>query len=811
MTHTPKGLTTDQVRHRLAEFGPNRITLTREVSCWRILREEIVEPMILLLFTVGAAYVLFGQPEEALVILVIILGILFVEVWTEFRAKRAVSELSRLTAPETLVLRDGQLQSVPVEQVVPGDVLLLREGARVPADARLLRSDDLAVDESPLTGESVPVEKSTGEMVFKGTTVTRGEALAEVTATGLQTKLGQIARLTAEAKPPRTPLQLAMKDLSRVLALVALGFALLVPLLTILLGLADWRQATLIGLSLAFATIPEELPILVTTVLGLGALRLAQQRALAKGLRPIEILGNVTAVVVDKTGTLTENHMRLIGYLPAGAGETRPLQPGVDDDLLKAAYRSLGAYPESGMLTDPLERALAEGLGYLGNAAGVDATWQRIPFTRERGWSGARGPDGRLFVKGAPEVVLARAGEMSEAEKELTLERVRTLAGSGYRVLAVAEGRKEDGAWTYKGLIVLEDPLRPEAREAVQAVQRAGVKVYMATGDHPAIAESIAHQVGLPADRVLTGIELDRMNDRELKRELTSTFVFARILPVHKLRLVKALQELGHVVAMTGDGINDTPALKAAHVGIAMGLSGTDAAREVADLVLIDDRFATLTTAIREGRGLFANLQKAVRYYLAVKVALILAMLVPALFGLLPPLAPAMIILLELFMDLAASTAFVVEPPERPLMEMPPRDPEAPFLDTPMRRGILGGGFLLATVVLASGYAGAQTGGEVLYRTGAFTAWMLGHAMLAFVFRAWKISPRTPGWFSNRVMNLWALAVLTTTLLVQYVPWLQTAFGTGPLPLQLWGLIVGLVLAGVGLGGVWVRGSGAKG
>lgn len=800
MTQPPKGLTTDQAKQRLAELGPNRITLTREVSFWRILREEITEPMILLLLAVAAAYFLFGRPEEALVVLFIILGILFVEVWTEFRAKRAVSALSRLVEPQTLVFRDGQPQSIPVEHVVPGDLLMLREGSHVPADAVLLRADNLAVDESPLTGESAPVEKRTGEPVFKGTTVTRGEALVEVTATGLHTQLGQIAGLAAEVKPPKTPLQLSMKSLSRVLAGVALGFAVLIPLLMVLLGHAGWQQAVLTGLSLAFATIPEELPILIAVVLGLGALRLAGHRALARGLRPIETLGHITAVVTDKTGTLTENRLRLVGYRPAGSTEPRGFEPGIEDELLKAAYLSLGVRPENAVLIDPIEKALGEGLAYLGNPVATERTLERIPFTRERGWSGARGSDGKIYVKGAPEFALARDEAMSESEKAATLDQVHALAASGYRVLAVADGTEEDGAWTYRGLLVLQDPLRPEAREAVQAVQQAGVKVYMATGDHPAIAQSIAHQVGLPAERVLTGVELDRMSDRELKRELTSTFVFARILPAHKLRLVKALQELGHVVAMTGDGINDTPALKAAHVGIAMGLSGTDAAREAASLVLTDDRFATLTTAIQEGRGLFANLQKAVRYYLAVKVALILAMLVSALFGLLPPLVPAMIVLLELFMDLAASTAFVIEPPERPLMERPPRDPNTPFLNAQMQRGIFVGGLLLAAVVLASGYAGAQMGGEVLYRTGAFTAWMLGHATLAFVFRTWKASLRTLGWFSNRVMNLWALAVLATTLLVQHLPWLRAAFGTGPLPLKLWGLIVGLVSVMAGLG-----------
>ncbi len=844
MTFNYDGLSMEEAVRRLAEHGPNRITPPRTVRFLAILLEEITEPMILLLLGVAAAYFLFGERTEAFVVLGIIFGILFVEVWTEYRAKRSVNALSRLTEPETLVLREGEARQIPVEQVVPGDLLFLQAGSRVPADARLLRADDLAADESTLTGESLPVEKCAvqaspdtlpaerREMVFRGTMITRGEGLAEVVATGRATQLGQIAGLAEQIRLPRTPLQQTMRELSRTLALVALGFAVLVPLISLWIGKLPWQEALLIGLSLAFATIPEELPILITVVLGLGSLRLAREHALVRELRAAETLGHVTAVVTDKTGTLTENRLRLSKWLPAGAREPQdvPQGDGAVPAPLSAAFKSLGLVPGNALpFTDPIERALWEVLAPGIEVGRIETTPVRIPFTRERGWSGAAWQIGdepqsrRVFIKGAPEVILAHSDGIAlpegghqafgAIERAAAEEAVNQLAAKGYRVLAVAEADTDAGAgnpgrlperWTFLGLIALEDPLRAEAEEAVKTVQRAGVRVYMATGDHPEVARSIARQVGIPAERLLTGPELDNLSGDDLKKALQSIFLFARIMPVHKLRLVQSLQELGQVVAMTGDGSNDAPALKAANVGVAMGRDGTDAAREASSLVLTDDRFATLATGIREGRGLFANLQKAVRYYLAVKVGLIAIMLLPALFGLASPFSPVMIILLELFMDLAASTAFVIEPPETDLMALMPRPPAEPFLDADMRRGILGGGALLAGTVLFGAWLGARFGGETsmaAYRASAFTAWMLGHVALAYRFRTWRASLREVGWLSNRILNFWALGATVTAMVVTYLPQVRRVMGTSSLPWMLWafiGLVTILIIGGGG-------------
>ena len=641
-----QGLTQAEAGRLLAAHGPNRARPERPVRFVSILAEEVTEPMILLLLAVAAGYFAFGELLEAVVVVVIISGILLVEVWTEFRAKRAIRALGALTEPDALVLRDGAPTTVPVDHVVPGDVLVLREGTRVPADGTLLHADDLAVDESALTGESLPSAKHVAEpvpgappadqpgRVYGGTTVVRGEALAVTTGTGAQTEVGQIVGLAAAARPPATPLQKSLKRLAGVLLVVALAFSVLIPVLLFLQGRVTWQEAVLNGLSLAFATIPEELPILVTVVLGVGALRLAREHALVRGLRPAETLGHVTTVVTDKTGTLTENRMRVAQTL-ASEGTS-------DAALRRAAFRSLGIAPSADVvLTDPLERALTDGI----QPDGVDdldpstgAPPRRIPFTRERGWSGGVW-DGALTVKGIPEQVLARAGLADDARRQAQAE-VERLAAEGLRVLAVAQAEgtthgepTEDAPWRYLGLVAFEDPLRPEAQGAVAAVQGAGIRVCMATGDHPEIARAIARAVGIPADRVLTGREIEAMSEPALTDALATTSLFARITPAHKLRIVQAFQAQDRVVAMTGDGVNDAPALRAADVGIAMGLKGTDAAREAAALVLTDDRFATIAVAIREGRGLFASLQKAVRYYLAVKVGLVLSMLLPMALG----------------------------------------------------------------------------------------------------------------------------------------------------------------------------------
>ncbi|MDN5345266.1 MAG: P-type Ca2+ transporter type [Clostridia bacterium] len=824
-----QGLNPGEAYRRLEIHGPNCTRLRSTLSFWHIFAEEIREPMILLLLAVAVAYFLLGEPGEALAVMAIILGIVFIEVGTEFRAKKAIAALQELNAPTTPVLRQGQVEAVNTDAIVPGDILVLQAGNRVPADARLLVSAGLAVDESPLTGESLPVEKDTRpldpttpladrrNMVYQGTVITRGEGLACVVATGLATELGRVTGLVRQAREPRTPLQQLMRELSRVLAFIALAFAVFIPLLQYLVAGEPWPRAILTGLSLAFATIPEELPILVTMVLGLGSLQLAREKALVRRLRAAETLGHITTVVTDKTGTLTANSLALETLWLPGDGYVTPDLARPDSaagELLTAALRARS--PVAAEVHDPLEKALAEAAGDLDLPGGELRAF--YPFSAGQRWTGAlyvSSDAATLYVKGAAEEVLAlctRAGSEGEVmaadmrrEAAAALEQ---LAAAGKRVLAVARRSFPDSALpenagvagrelTLLGFLAFADSLRPEAAAAVAAVQRAGIKVFLATGDHPAAAQHIARQAGIPASGILTGAELEQLNPDERDHALRETRVLARITPEQKFQLVQALQARGEIVAMIGDGINDAPALAVAHVGLAMGGQGTDVAREAAGVVLSDDRFATLATAIRLGRGLLANLQKAVRYYLAVKVALIAAILVPVALGQAAPLSPLMIILLELFMDLAASAAFVIEPQEEPLMAHPPRRPGQPFVDQSMVRVIFTGGLLLALAV-GIAYQGLQLWWRPAplpaRQTAAFATWMLGHVLLAYSLRTISVPPFRQGFFSNGLLNLWALGAVTITFLAVYLPLLQALLGTTILPAGAWGLVVAAAL-----------------
>jgi len=805
------GLREEEALELLKEHGANRVEVRHEVSFGEIFLEEVREPMILLLLLVTAGYFLLGETLEAVAVLLIVTAILFVEVWTEYRAKSSVASLEALAEPSTLVRREGTVKAIAVDEVVPGDLLVLKAGSRIPADGRLVEAYDLAVDESALSGESLPVDKIASvapekgqNLVFRGTMVVRGEGLARVTATGLKTEIGRIAGLTRAAKPPRTPLQQMMKQLSQVLAVAALIAAAVIPLLSVLIGGQDWSVALLTGLSLAFATIPEELPILVVMVLGLGSLRLARSNALVRRLYNAETLGHVTAVITDKTGTLTQNRQQFAGVCFAGQRSVTEITATADSRRLnQVLYLSLLS-PETQQPVpgnDPLEVALAEAVS-VSEAEIPNQPFKRLPFSAARGWSGIVWGENRRAVKGVPEIVLKscrqalliRNGAAEEVNltddlRDEILEQVDRLAADGYRLLGVA------GDAVFLGLAAFTDPLRPEAAQAVNKVQAAGIKVLMATGDHPAFARSIARQIGLPADRVVTGEEIDCWDEQELARQLKDTRVFARIRPEHKLRLVQALQQDHEVVAMIGDGINDAPAIKAADAGVAMGLSGTDAARESAGIILTDDRFATMALAIHEGRGLFNNLQKAVRYYLAIKLALVVSMLVPAVLGLTPPFSPIMIILMELFMDLAASAAFVIEPAEEDLMARPPRPVNRPFLDQTMTRSIVTGGLALAIAVLAAIWAAPEAAAEVVHSAG-FIAWMWGHVLLAYIFRYMHTPPYRHA-FQNPVLNTWAGAALATAVVVISVPLIQTVFGTAALsPAQwAWSLGVPMIMA----------------
>jgi Ca2+-transporting ATPase len=838
------GLSPAAAAERLRRFGRNVLAERRPEPWWEEVLESLREPLQLLLIAVGVLYAVLGELGDAITIFLVIGAVAGIEVFNEARAKRAIASLRDLSAPAATVLRAGQAATIPTADVVPGDVVLLQPGDRVPADLRLVETVALRVDESGLTGESVPVAKRAGEVLpaatelgdrlnlaFGGTLVTAGKGRGVVVATGRDSEVGRLVGLTREAREPRTPLQEHLRQLAGWLVWVAIGFSVLVPLVGLVVARRPWQEMLLTGLTLAFATIPEELPILITVVLGLGAYRLARQQAIVKRLRAAETLGSVDVVGTDKTGTLTENRMRVAAVFTGGQtrppgearGETarRLLEIGV---LANDAQVSRGAGRVE-LAGDPTETALlaaAEdaGLG-VAEARAAGPVLQEYPFddARQR-MSVVYQRDGArwLALKGAPESVLAVCSEVrtggadgsavafSGEPQEQVRAAAERMAADGLRVLAfaerrlAAEERLDDAApveqhLTLVGLAGLEDPPRPEGSGAVAELQAAGVRVLMLTGDHPATARAIAERVGIAAGRVVRGRDLEGLSEREVGRLAQRTAVFARIAPEHKLRLVQALQANGEVVAVTGDGVNDAPALRAAAIGVAMGRKGTAIAREAADVVLADDNFATVAVAVRAGRTLYANLRKAVRYYLAAKVALVTASLVAVLLRLPVPFAPVQIILLELFMDLGASTAFVAEPPEGDLMAQPPRDPRRPFMDGSMGLGIAGGGLSLgAAVLVAYLWAWRQQGDLLAAQTAAFAAWMIGHLALAAHMRAERQPLLRTNPLANRPFLVWAGAAVAALLAGTTVPLLQTRLHTAPLEGSTWAVTLAAAL-----------------
>jgi Ca2+-transporting ATPase len=826
------GLTDREAAERLKKYGANKLVLEHEIRFLAILREEITEPMILLLLVVGVLYSVLGTLSDALTIIVIIIVLVLVEVWNEYRAKRSIASLRKLAPPTTLALRNGKPQEVQTTFLVPGDVVLLKTGQRVPADARLLETFGLEVDEASLTGESLPVAKDASavlpvdtripeqrNMLFAGTIVTRGQAKALITATGAGTELGRVAGIAQAAREPKTPLQLYMEQLSKSLVWIAVFFSALVPVLGFLRGL-PLDQMVLTGLALAFAVIPEELPIIITMVLGVGAYALSRKGALVKRLRGAETLGSVTVIATDKTGTITESKMKVAHLYFDGA--TVPAQEFKENEreALKTgllASEALRSATGNEALSNPMAQAILEQLRQ--DAVDIQqltGSWRlkdELSFDDKRKLASYVYQHNTSLVvlsSGAPENVLASStrlllkGEetaLTDTARQAVAGAMSSMAQSGERLLAFSyrrlphESQMEREALerdlVFVGVVGFIDPPRPEVKGAIQTCREAGIKVVMVTGDHPETARTIAAQVGIDSSRVLTGNEIARISDEEVKRSLKDTFVFARVTPEDKLRLVRLLRENGEVVAVTGDGINDAPALKEAHIGVAMGVRGTDVAKETADMVLTDDNFATIETAVKEGRKLYSNLRKGVRYYLACKVALVASFLLPIALGVPLPFAPIQIIVLELFMDLAASATFVAEPEESGIMTKPPIDPKEKFMNRSMLQTMtLGSLSLFAAVSFNFLLTWFLSQDLTVAQTVAFATWMLGHILLALNFRSEKEPLAKLGFFSNKVMVLWAVLVVATLLVGTNLPFIHDSLRITYLSLQDWALVI---------------------
>ncbi|MBN1316705.1 MAG: cation-transporting P-type ATPase, partial [Anaerolineales bacterium] len=650
-------------------------------------------------------------------------------------------------------------------------------------------------------------------MVFSSTLVTRGKGTAMVAATGMDTEIGRIAGMARQEREPRTPLQQMMGELSRFLVWFALGFSAFVPLVGIIIARQPVEQMLLTGLSLAFATIPEELPIIITMVLALGAFRLSKKNAIVKRLNAVESLGSVTVIATDKTGTLTENRMQIACYEP-DALRMRMLKIGAlcNDAIVNG--KNLGDPVDTALLREAQKAGLDSKAVHGGNEIVDEYTFDNV---RKR-MSCVYKNHGRRFaaVKGAPESILDQCDFYAEGQvvspmtasvRQVLLNRVAEMAAGGLRVIALAERdltedelsqEEVESKLTFVGLIGLADPPRPEAKEAIAVCRRAGIRTIMVSGDHPLTALAVGRQVGLDINPgMITGPEIDRLTDDGLTDTLKRVSIYARTTPEHKLRIVRALQGMGERVAVTGDGVNDAPALAAADIGVAMGETGTDVAREAGDMVLSDDNFATIVHAVEEGRLIFENLKKGVRYYLACKLALVLITLAPTLLLVPVPFAPVQIILMELFMDLMAAASFVAEPAEVDLLDRKPRDPRAKFMDRTMIDSIvfpaLGLFIAITTVYLVIWFSATD---QTTAQTVAFFAWLIGHVLLAFTMRSERQPISQRGLGGNRLMLVWGGAIAAFLILVSLIPGAGRLFKTVPITGSQWLIILVATLVG---------------
>ncbi len=785
---------------RLLSEGANEIGPHEGRSLWGIALEVAREPMFLLLLVSGGIYFAIGEPREALALLGFVLLIMGITIGQERRTDNTLNALRDLSSPRALVIRDGQARRIAGREVVRGDLMMLAEGDRVPADGDVLQAHELALDESLQTGESEAVAKQAGSSAVLGATlVVRGQGLVRVTATGGKTALGRIGHSLQGIATEPSPLRDGIGRLTQRIMLIALSLSLALAVLFWTLR-GDWLQALLAGITLAMSLLPQEFPVIMIVFLALGARRLAAQQVLTRRLNAIETLGTTTILCVDKTGTLTQNRMALaalcVGDQVLDFPKTTEL-PDEFHELVEFAVLASELAPH-----DPMEQAVHQFAGL--HLSGTDHLHPAWSLAREYElspellamshlWQDGSGEQDVVAAKGAPEA-MAELCQLPTAARQRVVAQAAQMASSGLRVLGVAKATHrsqerwpdEQAAFAFEfvGLIGLADPLRPEVPSAVAQCQRAGIRVVMITGDHARTAAAIAEQSGIDGARVLSGAEIDTMTEDDL----TGVNVFARVTPQQKLKLVEVFKAAGHVVAMTGDGVNDAPALKAAHIGIAMGQRGTDVAREAASLVLLKDDFTAIVGAIQLGRRIFANLRQAMVYTLAVHVPIIGVSMLPVMFGLPLVLAPLHIAFLELVIDPACSIVFEAEQVgNSDLMAQPPRSPSEPLIDSNhVLESVLQGFWVVLLVMGIYAWLLAQGTQADVARTASFVALVTANAALIFPTRF-----RRGGWrtlFAGlSATPLWVLgATLAALLAVTNVPAVSTAFGFALLAPSQW-------------------------
>lgn len=850
-----RGLTPAEVSRRLAEFGPNELVEKHKISPWAIFGEQFKNLLIIILLVAVVLSAVLGEVADAVVIFAIVLFAAVLGFLQEYRAERAMEALKRMASPTATVLRDGQEVEIPSRELVPGDVILLRTGDHTPADARLLEAVNLKLEEAPLTGESQPVEKMTAplsldvaigdrrNMVYMGTSVVYGRGMGVVTGTGMNSEFGQIAAMLQEVEEEKTPLQVNLDRMGRWIVIAALALTFILGAVGVFRG-HEILEMLVWAVSLAVAAVPEALPAVVTISLALGVQRMVKRHALIRKLPAVETLGCTTVICSDKTGTLTQDQMTIqrvytngqvfevsgVGYEPKGNFLLNgQVYDALEDAHLATLLRIGGLCNDARLVEvdnlwsikgDPTEGALV----VLAAKAGLDVEAENgrspriseIPFSSETKMMATvhQMAQGEVaYAKGAPEVILGRSRHIFRNEKELELTdkerdeivaRAQTMAGDGLRVLGLAykssskPAEPVDQNMVFVGLVGMIDPPRPEVKDAIKVCEEAGIESIMITGDHKLTAMAVARELGLlKQGKALSGTELDSLSEEEFEKMVEQIEVYARVSPAHKLRVVGALAKKGHVVAMTGDGVNDAPALKKADIGIAMGITGTDVSKEAADMVLTDDNFASIVAAVEEGRGIYDNIKKYLMYLLSANLGEIILMAGGILLGGLLgtggtlPLIAIQILWVNLATDGLPAIALSVDPAAPDIMKRKPRPRTETVFTRPVITLMVLGGVWIAAVCLGIFSWAIRIGkSDVETHCLVFITLCLMEFFAAFVFRSDRLSIFEVGFLKNKWLILAVLVSFGMTLPLLYVPFLQEVFHTYALPWQDWVIVV---------------------
>ncbi|HUF69142.1 MAG TPA: HAD-IC family P-type ATPase [Longimicrobiales bacterium] len=868
----PSGLTEDEAARRLTEFGRNEVEDERVDPRWVLLLRQFRDPLVYILLIAAAVTIALRHLTDTAVILAVVILNAVIGLIQELRAREAILGLARLSAPRAEVVRDGHIRTIPSAELVPGDLVVLTSGSRIPADLRLESVRDLEVDESALTGESVPARKSVDALtaeslvpgdrkniVFAGTVATRGRGRGLVVHTGLATELGRIALTIREVGTTATPLQEKTRRFGHQIGLAVVALSAIVVVAGLVRGMPP-AEIFLAAVALAVSAIPEGLPVVLTVTLAIGVSRMARRNAIIRSLPAVETLGSTTVIGSDKTGTLTKNEMTVraiwargeryevtgVGYALEGRVERGGQAADAQADhalrmtLLAGVVASeadAGTGGMDGSQGDPTEIALLVAAAKAGlSPADVRNEWRELdvlPFEPDRRFMATlvSGPGDTpyLFLKGAPEVIAQRCSRIATASGDEDLQpgeieaAAASLSSQGLRVLAMAwqttgattiKEVELDDTFIFAGLQGMEDPVRPEAVQAVAAAREAGIRVVMLTGDHVATARAIGRQLGLGGQDTpaLEGRQIETLSDDELQHAIGSVDVYARVAPEHKLRLVHLLKDRGETVAVTGDGVNDAPALRAAHLGVAMGRTGTDVAREAADMILADDNFATITAAVEEGRIVFSNIRKVTFFLLSTAVGEVITILAALFAGLPLPFVAAQILWINLVTNGLQDVALAFEPGEPGLLKRPPRPASEGILTPRLMRRLGAVGIVLAAGSLLAFLSTLDRTGDLDYaRTVAMTQMVVFQFFHVFNCRSLDRSILAQSPFSNRFLFISFVAAASAHIAVLYVPALQLVFRTQPLDATAWATVV-VVGTSVILGGEldkwWGRRSG---